>query len=681
MSLPQIVLLQFFWFSFSLIGWVFFRLCTVCARSIQLPKNLHFLVRFFIYFAMGFATFLPVVVISYIFELKMSVLIVSYILVLTLSVYIGVKNLLRIKFYKRKDLFRDKLLLLLLLGLVVDYVLCLYSGGPVFYDTPLQLAKIKMFMESGLSFADPFYGYNGVVDPRYSANFINAFIALAGKLLRVNSAVAVWFYSFAFCRLIIWLGIFSFLRVFLPQKVKKEWSSLVLILCLIFQGGLFTYAIIPNRLVFAWTMLFMIGLKIWFEQKSSLIIIIASLLIATTHAINSLIAGLFMLALLIFWICVESFSMKQISVFMTCLTILVVPVVYNLHYPSRINKNQAYYNAGSVSEGSQITADDTGKLHSNPDHVNLVGIILSALVLSVLFFILAITQKRVLRFVLLILGWLLFVLLLYDFRIIGLAGAIIFVFSARNLMTKATIILAMTCYALIAYNPILLRILSGRVPPWFLDRFIDVNQFSLVTPYVGIVAFVWLFAVFLKFPRDRVLTYVGPLVILVGTFLLLPNYFLKTTYTTSRSDLLIKNNRELFHEYEQAQTLQPLLDSEVIFVPSSDLEFILSPATGKNVLWHGMDVNGSPMTDVVKRKLCSNVLNTKLELNDLHAARIQKIAVRRSEANQQFIDMAASKPYIRTVAQSDNYIVFEVIMDSVDYVNSANSECNIPYGS
>jgi hypothetical protein len=214
----DILLIQLFWFSFCVIGFMEVKLCiAVCSRVRNSPfvsflRSTHKLSAAFILWSIGAGTLLLYIIPAYIFEWPMSILGLFYFLLVIMTVIFFIRRRTTfIKIFKQQLFMRRSnvhIVFIVAAALIFNYSISLKSGGPLSGDAQVFIGKIYQLANSGhFTLADASFGKNGVVQPGYSTNFLFGLQALLSHILHIT-AYRVWLYSNAFQLLLIWLSFF-----------------------------------------------------------------------------------------------------------------------------------------------------------------------------------------------------------------------------------------------------------------------------------------------------------------------------------------------------------------------------------------------------------------------------------------------------------------------------------------
>ncbi|HVV66743.1 MAG TPA: hypothetical protein VHB72_01575 [Candidatus Saccharimonadales bacterium] len=706
----NVLLLQLFWASFAFIGLVVFlafyrfrRKVAFLNRFYHFLGSTHVLIVLFMAFATGAALFAAPVLLAYIFEWQASDLSGLYIAVLVLSLSQAFRQRflaygLFIKW--KRGLTKGSLasILPLLIALGIDYALSLHAGGNLQADSPLHVAKIQLFANNHLTFADPFAGYNGVLDFRYSANLMEALQASAAKLLAVP-ATTIWFSSYAFYRLVLWLSLFTLTYELLPKRFPREWAyTVAIVLPFMYTGYFFSMAEVPNCFAIAWSSLLLVGMKLLVEGRGSYVFLLAALLTSVTHAATSSVDIVFIgLTMLVLWLAKR--PLKQIPALLGGMLMLAVPVAANAVAPSR-STTLPNGELGGDSLHNPIGIFHLGHLVLPKPYVTPAGSYLSiadplaigvgiALIAYVIFLRRWLKSRLLKKTVIVLVA--LAGLSVYNALYASLAGYAFIVYWAKNRRTKLLLVLAIVFYGLIIYNPVVLTAVSGHAPLWLLARFEDLNTIAFIAPVIGLLGLYYAAAKYWDVPEvakgyGLLLVLIIAVVLPVHRFPLSPKQIAQTASSSRRT------NQQDYRDVEQLRQLDPYLDGQVVFTNDLEITGLMGAANSGKPVGFVYTIGSNQAENLQQRINCQQQLFKQLSLGDLQAAKVTRLALIPGNNDGilfygndftfrpggQPYERAASLKYLKFMKQIGDVRVYAVRSEPM--AMSTGSVCNIPRG-
>jgi hypothetical protein len=676
----KILLLQLFWVSFVLIGLVALFLCSKRFHSIKhsqftkFMRQTHPLCALLISFAAGVSLFLPFIVPAYIFELPIWVVEGPYIAMLlaacTIAVYHRKKVLIYIVTHSKLDRKSALITFVLILALGTDFVLTMHVKGLLIWDAPVHIARVNYILaHQKFALADPYFGNHGVVDPRYSTNLLLGLQAVAADLLHV-SAVKVWYYSYSFFRLIAWLGLFALAWNFLGNKERTKWSYIILGLSPFIYNLYFRFVEFPDRIVLVWVILFIIGLKLWLEKGSWLLLFLACGLIAATHPVNALM-GIGFLGLLGFVLLIRmSVTKQQVLILLSCCAILILPVLPNLYYPNRTAVSERAFTASAIS-GSNPDVQ-----HYGPFLISRLPLFspvtISVLGLLVICIYLVNKKKSAPARVVIYLLAVCTALLVYDPRYVSLLGYGYLLIRTTNSGVRLLLGLLIIYYGLLIYNPVFWHFVQNKIPPWVIARFQEFNVIGLVALLFGWLVVIEMPALLWGYRRVSAFLYVAaPLVYL----LILPHLYVMPLPLTVLS--LQDSDNAYRHKVDVTLSkLQPYLKGQIVYADDQDFTFMLPSIIKQTNTINTLDTNYSPMAHIMLRDHCYESLRSNLSLADLKAAGVTRILI--NTAHTDNVDrQATTLPYL-TFMTEENGVKVYAVQSSNNLISNTSSVCAIP---
>jgi hypothetical protein len=707
----DVLLIQLFWFSFIIIGlgllllyrrtwllhhaeppfWKFFSMSSV-------------LIKLFMAFLIGVGICIVPIAVAYVFELPIVWLSLFYLCLLIGSVtfmasqYSFLIRSVRIKPTKR----HVALYILVLVALGFDYAVSLWTGVSFNGDAPLHLAKIQLFLNNDhLTLADPFVGYNGILDLRYSTNIAYALQAIGASLLHLT-ALKFWFYSYAFSRWLVWLSLFTLAKVFLPQSTPKEWPYIILILCpFMYNGYFFTNAELPHAVVLIWISSFLVGLKLLFETNSKFLVLLAALLIATTHALAALEVIGFLVILILILALSKAISRQQLVTLATAVCLLAVPVGANAVIPSRSTaiantKTTAYGLHGVGLEERKLgpIVMSLPRLSTTPEAfspLDLKFFLVGAFLVPYVFLLKRVRQPAIKIFTFSLI--LIVALEAFNVAYASLFGSIYLIYKLKNKQLKILVLLATIYYALIAYNPIVLTLTQNKIPLWFIARFQDFNTLAYVTPIIGMLAAYEGLGRYIQVPK-RAGSYYWLLAILAVVAVLPSHPFpISATSATTFNRQAHVQNAEAYTSIDNLRRFNPLTDNQVVYTNDPQIINFLGMVTTSKQIGLIDNEQSNQEQNLNLRTGCQQRIFQGLGLADLRAARVTTVILipGGSDGYTAYGDiftfhsrelqpyaLADSLPYLRFEKQIGQDRIYRVIGQASNQA-IASSVCQIPY--
>jgi hypothetical protein len=688
----QIILIQLFWLSFSLIGllWVILlrkRNYFSAFTSLIIASPLLF--QLFTCTLIGFSSFIIPSVLFYIFQLPLTGLCFVYLFLLFLSFVIVFKNARALKnklAAVTKNYDHNRLLYVIVwLVLVLDYALSLWVGGNFTGDAPLHIAKIQQIYSGGhLTLADPFVGYNGILDLRYSANIFYALAALACKLLHVG-AITVWLYSYAFFRFLTWLSLFALSREYLPED-KAEWAYYVLIFApLMYNGYFFTNSEVPHSIVLIFISAMLIGLKKLFQTGSAALFLIAVSLIATTHAIASLESICFLVFLALILIILKSVSKRQLMILAAAGVILIIPVIANIAQPSRSTDYADTQNYGYGLHPTGLKANKVGPIvyttpvltatprrYSPFDTIFLIGCLI-----ALPYLYLARRVKKYLYKIIILSLCITMGLIILNIVYVSLLGSIYLVVRSSNLKSKTLVILATMFYAIMAYNPLVVTAIYHKIPLWFVARFEDFNTISYITVVIGVLAAIEYLIHYINLPTKKSHAYfVLASIIIVVLGLKYGDYPLFTLSYDSLKQQHIANTKQ-YKEMQDLQVFNTYTAKQIVFTTDSNITSYLGAVSDGGGIGLIENQQSNQQQNLTQRYNCQLKLSDDLDQDDLSLAKVQVLVLVKGLSPLQ---QAKGLTFLKYEGKIGQDYIYKVRPANSVRNPDINSVCNIKYG-
>jgi hypothetical protein len=671
-------LLQLYWLSFGLIGLataLLLRHCTAAwsAKFIRYLRSTHPALQIVLFFAIGLVTLLPVVVPSYFFEWPLWMLEASYLTWLAVALAILVmhrKLLLGRLHWPRYDRATFVFGVVAAASLLYDYIVSLRIGAPLYGDAPVQLAKVTFFQHAHLSLADPYYSAHGVVDPRYSTNLLDALQATAANLLHATAA-QVWKYSYGVYRLLAWMGMFGLLWTYLGKRYRYL-AYIVITILPVLWGGYFLFAELPDRVVLVWVVLLLLGLKLWLETGSWPLLVVASLLVASAHALYALVAlGYLALTMLVWWVS-RSVPLKRMVPPVFCMALLALPVALNMYYPSHANGSSALFHAGIVN-GAQLGIRKYGPFTI----ARLPSLPLLATALACLFAAYLWLARKTQRTSLTLTAYgamaVGFVILLKP-GVLALVGYSVLLYQAKQRAVRVALAVLFCYYGLFIYNPLFWYIAADGLPLWLVARLQELNVLGLVAGVLGLL-FVTQWP--LKQWGYHRLSYIMLAVVAALLLWYLPRPQVNDYRIASIQGIdNVRANQQREQRLAALTALRPVLQNQVVYSDDANVSINIAAVMTANVQSYNPE-NESPMADLARRAACAKRLGRMLRLDDLQSAGVTRI-ITDLPYSRKVAAMAQTRPYLSLVAEAQGYDVYAVATRPI--VATTDSVCTVPFG-
>lgn len=676
----KVFLLQLFWLSFCVIGYGEARIYrSLQAKKSSKPGSLlagsHWLTKALLAFVLGMASFAPLVVLGILWQWSIFIVEAVYILLLLLSCTVVIVH--RKDFFRRPELKKpahiDGLLASVAFIIVVAaFLSLLLRGGMVGGDAKFEIAQINLFAQSHLTLADPVLGVNGVPATVYSFSIQHTLQAVAVNILHMPAA-RVWFYSWAFFELIIWVSLFTLLWELLDTKVRSTWAYCTLILLVLSGSQPLTNASYHNVIVFAWECVLLLGIKQWLEARKYLALYLGAFLIASAHPLNSLMAASFLGLFLVALALIKRLPKKnEVFKLMPIFVVLLAPIALYFYYPHGITK--AGFNDGPLI-GPTLHLYKIGPIFFSSISYRLpMFVVPVALFVWLTIWAVKHSQVSLLRKVAPYLT-LIPLLLVFPPAILSLIGFFYLFTRARPKELKILIILLVVFDVLIFYNPLILTLSHGRIPLWALSRFQGFNTLAFVASTIGL-----LYVCMLPFHNLKQggthLTARLSLAVIPLSLVLLPVLHPEAPSLSTFAFESAASNRNNLRDYQVLNSLSPAMRGQIIFSDDPDLPARIPAAVVTNVFSIDNEANANPAVHIAQRKVCAQKLRQSFTYNDVEAAGITAVVTSPNSSNH-FKNMLKQQKFISWQAGSHGYNVYKVL-PLAHYAAPVSSVCNIP---
>jgi hypothetical protein len=687
------ILTQLFWISFILIG---LAITNCLKRRNQFPAPLkdeiikidktNYPLRIVVRFAVGVLCFAPLIFVGYLLQLPVNVLSIFYVITLALALGYSLR-LLIINFTRVRQAIKavtfGKLFVVagVMVVLIADYGFSLKYGGGLESDSPVHVARVASMAHDHLTLVDPYFGQNGVVDPRYSINLVGA---LQASLVSMGSVspVDVWVYSASFFKSVFWLALYGLTMILLPRNVRKRWGLYVLVALPLVHMHMFDvqYAIMPDRVTWIWGALLLVGIIFWLRNsKNHFLLMSSSVLIAMTHALFSLISAGFVLLLLG---ALHIFTHQKISRSRQLLIsagILVMPVLLNLYYPNRTALSDRAFNAG-VLKGSPVNYDNIGSIffHAVYNPINAyLGIGIAVLFAYYLF--IKRLRNHALRRVLAS-GWFFACTFVYV-PFVASCIACVRVFQAN---TNERIRIFIGCiffyYALIIYNPLLITVLHDKIPPWVIGRFQEFNLLSLVFPIIAAFIVVDALIKLIDYKKYRVLQRSILYLVAINVLSIWPVSLGFMSLSALKTDSTTDDYSRVGYAHRLEGIKYDISDG-VTLSATENSQYII-PTIKKTNAVSTIVTNFAPMANIPMRQQCLKTLTSRLNNGDMQVAKITYVIVDDRDVNDSSFNQRVEqdKTMFNLVEKANGLSLYKYKNPSKVLSDTEASDCNIPDG-
>ena len=490
----KLLLIQLFWFSFALIGYALTHvICRLfpSSRYAAITKGinqLHVLTGFLHAFVIGFLAYAIFTTPAYIIGTPIPILCFIYVACLLFMIAGIIYGRARLKLRLGGTL--PWWLIIVTFILIFDYVYALHTAPNLLTgDAWVHIAKVSQMSRGSITLSDPFFGYNGVVELRYSANLMHALMAVGARLLGV-SAVTMWTASMGFFRLVMWLSLFTMTFSSLPMKIRRIWSYGVLCILPFLSPVFFSTALYPDRIALAWSAIALTGLLMLDTMKGKYLFIVGCTLVALTHTLNALMLASFVAFFTAVLCITRRPSRQELMTLLVGCFICLIPVAALAYYPNLSAHSETAVNAAQIS-GSKLEILHWKSLRVVTVHFGEV--INAAIVLSAgaLYWVIRKTKQRyAVHRIVILSGFLLAISLLlgYSPAVFGFIGLLWLIAVQKDLYKRLLLSCLTVFYAFIIYNPLILTPLMGRLPPWGIARFRELNVLALGAPLIAMFA-------------------------------------------------------------------------------------------------------------------------------------------------------------------------------------------------
>lgn len=639
-------------------------------QLVKFLKNTHALVFFTVAVTIGMATFIVYVVPAFIMNWPLLGLKFLYIILLLASLVVLINKrseLLKWLMQIKKNSPFSIFIIPSALVIITSYITSLRAGGLVDGDARVFIAMINQWISTGhINLADPYFGWNGVLNLGYSTNLLMSLRAVAGSLFNIT-AQNVWLYSNAFFMFLIWISFYSLAWVFIPDKKLKSWAYVILSLLPILYTSYFFTASLPAAIASAWIILIIIGFKHYFKSNNFFLLLIGCLLISTTHVLYAAMTAAFIVLLITIMIIYRTLDRKKAITLVSLFLLLIIPVVAALSFP--------HHFVGTGSENLSFawpTINFMGFRILRPNNFTFSPVIIFDLALLASIFLVhkVIKQKKYL-FIFYILLTILLIMLI-DNLLISLIGYGYIIYANKDKAVRLLLLCLLFFYGLFAYNPIIIKLAEKTVPFWAFTRLNQLNIFGYAASIIGLL-FVINFIVNKLSQKKAVIISGWIALILVPTIL---PFFSQTaiSYPWHAGFSSAAQARQL-SSLQALSSLKEVVENKLVF--SNNPVILSSLPDVVNANFVNVDWSYSPLANGPLRNRCAEHLKKTLSELDLNSARVN-IVISDITISQDFDKLAASKPYLHFIKQIKGYKLYKFRTLSGSFENKSQY-CNFPY--
>lgn len=674
----KLLFLQLFWLSFTLIGWAELRWIQRIHRRFRQEyrltqtffKNAPYLTRALLWFCIGISSFAIVVVPGCLLKWNIAVVEIAYGAVLVGALITGSRALISSVSYRVHFLLQLKrpslIVIFAVVILLLDYTRALYVGGELDGDAHFEMGQITLFAQNHLTIMDTIFGKQGVAATGYSTSILHALYASIANFLN-QSAAWVWFYSNAFFTSLTYIAFFAVTSEFVKKYNKPYWTYGILAVLPLVYGNVLLYQQLHNQVVLIWVAALVIGLKMWLDSRALVVLIAASLLLATTHPLNALMAASLIGLLCVVLVFIRSISIRVVLRLLPIVILLALPMGLYFYYPHEIT--EAGFNDQTTDSTLHLLS--VGPFFINTHHrgvtlLQLWGVVIFGYVL----FARRIKNKLYKSITIVLAG--ISILIIGTLQLFSVVGYISMLTVARDRKEKILVILLVIFSGLVLYNPVLLTLAHGNLPEWTLSRFKDFNILGYTAPILGIVATMGFLYQSLGRIRIKTVHQYGSLFILL---LAIPFVFVGVSYGSAVSMHQIgfsKSRKQALNEYSKLEPLTQSLKHQTLFSDDDLVLVRLLAINDTDLFVVDNEANANPAVHIKERKSCATTLVSSLSDQDLHASQITRIVLS-PNSDEVFKNRVANSDITRKVVEYNGYAVY-----AVDQSKQTNGICNIP---
>lgn len=637
-NLKDIILINVYWFSLPLIGYVLLRLVRDIKKVPESIKEIassalrqHVFVVFLLSFTVTAFLCALVSIFLYIFHAPVKFLAILYLATLLLSclyvVIIFMRNLfnkdnLDILGLRNYTLLTKTLFFVMCVALLGDFLIALYAKSNAGGDTFYHMSRVVSIINDGFNVHSSFF--HNLQEGAYHYNVVYPLYAVPSKILHLEP-IRVWEYSLAFYRFLQWLAIFT-----LGIHVFRNWlkagnlalslSILTVLSAMAFYSSDFFIATYPNQIVNIWLILFVINLSYYRQNISGLVLVALGFLITTTHPSYAFIVTCFMGLLILVRFIVEKdnfFKDKtNIIFYFTTMTMLMIGPIITKLSPNRLNS-------------SQLHLDE-------PPLINIFGMYI---------------KEPINIMPTDYIGWIMLVT--------GVFTTLFILFKLWKRKTDFSVAITLLFFfPIMAYTPITFTILHYFLPVWVIERFAAMNVLVYLFVPLGLYS---VYSVTSRLFRTRLQvgggiyrTRITLVVLVVGVlFVSIPAAI--PSYTLLLKDRQLKKDG-YSHIEQTSRDFKNILTNHKVIVAYKNVSYYLGAIFPISVV--AVEIGHSPLAaDATDRLDCQDHLMQYFNYEDLEVIKADYVVV---NVNDSIVSgkQVINKPYLTLVAQNQDYYIY-----------------------
>jgi hypothetical protein len=405
-------------------------------------------------------------------------------------------------------------------------------------------------------------------------------------------------------------------------------------------------------------------LKLLAEKNSSFLFVLAAILIAATHTLDATMSIGFIGLLTVMYALAGKMNRRTLYTFALSVFLLALPVIFALSYPN-------YASPSYLS----LTNYGPFRVEAIPQIIpSFISVIVYPLAIVFFYKYKKIKTKniRIIAYSLI----LAFVLVTSPPIFVSFL-VFLFIFASAKKDTKTRLIVgaATIYYALIAYNPLLLHFVNGKIPSWGLARFQYFDVFAFFTPIIGLLVLILLPLLGWGYRKAAVLC--GLFILLV--FIFSPSGFLLSGLPSLSfsSQVEAKNQQAQIAELKELQSFTPWLKNQIVYSNDPNIPITIPEVVLANIV-NTYGAGSAPMANDAKREKCATTLEALMP-TDLQAAGVTVVISNSKYRGSSFETLASTRPYLKLVADNNNLYVYDVVHNFASIKAERASLCFIPF--
>lgn len=500
-------------------------------------------------------------------------------------------------------------------------------------DSYVHTARIALIAHDSFTLDDSYFA--GLTESRYHINVLFTMYVAAVKVLGIT-AFEAWRVSFATFLVLAYAAIFSIAWYFIPKKREAAWPYIIAPVSILITLMFWRTANYPNEVVLVWQSLYIIGLIEWVRRKGPVLLLLAASLVAFTQPTYALMTFAYTVVFIAAWMLFDRGSFKGVTkrswaVALASLAILALPVAYSASFPNRMDN--AYFNF--MDAGSTTALKEVGPVRiMNPPLLTAHTPVF-----------LALTTLAAIGY-------------LWLFR------------HAENKSLKIAIGTLTVFYALLAYNPVFIKLFADITPPWMLQRFAYLNRVGSIAVAVGLLVLLYAILQKVTILKQELKVLVLALFALAA---MIPAIRPQVSMVAATS---APSNHSLILTDDLAK-LRPQLEGQQVFATVGN-SFILPSIIPTSKVVFMPTMNAVPSADMTRRTKCAAKLTKSLDIQDLKRAGVTRILI--GNWSGDLYPLATSKPYLKQIGSNATFTVMEVVYPS-NMPEPKEGVCDIPQGA